>query len=555
MKRNFTKILSLLLMLTALCSLVFAMSIIANAASSDTIYINNIAIKNGQHLMANATAVTTTRPRNNYAYYNDGVLYLHNFSLKSATSGINAGDGDLIVSLTGTSTIPINSSSSSASDAAIVTKGRLTIRGDGSLNINNSAGLAINCGNLTVDSGTLNVKSKNGIGAAQGDIVVNGGKVYVNANIGVVCKNILVYGGCLDVVGTYRTLNLAGRISAANGLYILAAEDANYPLDTYNAAQSSVYERVFVGDHECYGSYASCQTPMTCGDCGRVFDFYAAHEWTKTWDVTTAEGHAHKCKTKGCTATTEPETHTPGAAATETSDQTCTTCGYIITPKLEHTHTVTKFAATKPTCDKNGNIEYYVCSGCSKIFKDSKATKEYTDLNSVILAPTGHQYAEVWSMDESGHWHACTACGASEDKVNHTPGAEATLTTDQTCSVCGFVIKKADAHTHDFGEHWFGDDSGHWHACACGEVSEKAAHADTDGDQLCDSCGWTVEGTIPTEEPIATEGTEPEKEPTEKPEDDQGGIPPMVIVVCILGVILLGMGAVLVVILVKSKKQ
>ena len=551
MKRNFTKILSLLLMLTVLCPLVFPMSITANAASSDTIYINNVALKNGCFLMDNATAPTTARPRDKYAFYSNGILYLHNFSLKSATSGINAGGGDLVVSLTGTSTITISSSSSAASGAAIVTKGRLTIRGDGSLNINNSAGLAINCGNLTVDSGTLNVKSKNGIGAAQGDIVVNGGMVYVNANIGVVCKNISVYGGSLDVVGAYRTLMLGGKLTAANGLYILSAATPNSPLGEYNSS----HERVYVGDHYCFGAVATCQTPLTCSDCGKVFDFYGNHNWSTVWDANTKEGHAHKCKTKGCTATTEPETHTPGAAATETSDQTCTTCGYIITPKLEHTHTVTKFAATKPTCDKNGNIEYYVCSGCSKIFKDSKATKEYTDLNSVILAPTGHQYAEVWSMDESGHWHACTACGASEDKVNHTPGPEATLTTDQICSVCGFVIKKVEAHTHDFGEHWFGDDSGHWHACACGEVSEKAAHADTDGDQLCDSCGWTVEGTIPTEEPIATEGTEPEKEPTEKPEDDQGGIPPMVIVVCILGVILLGMGAVLVVILVKSKKQ
>ena len=58
-----------------------------------------------------------------------------------------------------------------------------------------------------------------------------------------------------------------------------------------------------------------------------------------------------------------------------------------------------------------------------------------------------------------------------------------------------------------------------------------------------------------------TEATEPEDVPettedgNEMPEDDQGGIPPMVIVVCILGVLLLAMGPGLVVVLVKSKKQ
>ena len=566
MKQNFTKTVSLLLSLAMLCSIVFAMDITANAASSNTIYINNIALEDSRYLKENATISTGYKPISNYAFYKNGVLYLHDFDIQSSGStssaAINAGDGDLVISLTGTSTVTISSSSSSASNAAIVTKGRLTIRGDGSLNINNPAGLAINCGNLTVESGTLNVKGKNGIGAAMGDIVVNGGMVYVNTEIGVVCKNISVYGGSFDVVGSYRPLNLAGRISAANGLYLLAAEEAYGALGTYNAAQSSIYARVYVGDHYCFGAYATCQTPLTCSDCGKVFDIYAAHNWSTVWDANTQEGHAHKCKTAGCTATTTPEAHTPGAAATEFKDQTCTTCGYIITPKLGHTHTTKKCAAVKATCEKNGNIEYYICTGCSKLFQDAAATKEYTNVNSVVTSPTGHKYAETWSMDASGHWHACTSCGAKEGKVNHTPGAEATLTTDQTCSVCGYVIQKAEAHTHDFGDHWFSDDAAHWHACACGEVSEKAAHADTDRDQACDSCGWAMESSAesadPTEGTDTTDGNEmPNTEPTEKPDNDgdRGGISPIVIVACVLGVLFLATGTALVVILVKRKKQ
>ena len=67
---------------------------------------------------------------------------------------------------------------------------------------------------------------------------------------------------------------------------------------------------------------------------------------------------------------------------------------------------------------------------------------------------------------------------------------------------------------------------------------------------------WVLDGD--TQE--TTEATEPEDVPeggNEIPEknDKQGGISPVVIVVCVLGVLVLAAGTVLVVILVKRKKQ
>jgi hypothetical protein len=253
------------------------------------------------------------------------------------------------------------------------------------------------------------------------------------------------------------------------------------------------------------------------------------------------------------------EAHAPGAAATETREQICTVCSYIIAPKLNHQHTVKKYAAVKATCEKNGNLEYYACTGCSKIFKDAGATKEYPDLNSVLILASGHQYTENWNMNETEHWRACTACGAKDGNGAHIPGAEATDTTDQTCTVCSYVIKKAVAHTHTFSSYWFNDNSAHWKACACGEVNEKSDHADADGDHVCDSCRWALEGD--TQE--TTEATEPEDVPettedgNEIPEenDKEGGISPAIIVVCILGVLVLAAGTALVIILVKRKKQ
>lgn len=307
------------------------------------------------------------------------------------------------------------------------------------------------------------------------------------------------------------------------------------------------------------GGTSTCRSKKQCSTCNAAYGNLGSHSWSKTWDHSDANGHYHKCQTPGCGQLSPVEAHAPGAAATETREQICTVCSYIIAPKLNHQHTLKKYAAVKATCEKNGNAEYYACTGCSKIFKDAGATKEYPDLNSVLILASGHQYTEDWNMNETEHWRACTACGAKDGNGAHIPGAEATDTTDQTCTVCSYVIKKAVAHTHTFSSYWFNDNSAHWKACACGEVNEKSDHADADGDHVCDSCRWALEGD--TQE--TTEATEPENvpEPTEggneipEKNDKQGGISPMVIVVCVLGVLVLAAGTVLVVILVKRKKQ
>lgn len=49
-----------------------------------------------------------------------------------------------------------------------------------------------------------------------------------------------------------------------------------------------------------------------------------------TWGYAGADGHAHKCQ--NCNAHDIVRAHTPGAAATATTPQTCTACGYEIAP-------------------------------------------------------------------------------------------------------------------------------------------------------------------------------------------------------------------------------
>ena len=135
-----------------------------------------------------------------------------------------------------------------------------------------------------------------------------------------------------------------------------------------------------------------------------------------------------------------------------------------------------------------------------------------------------HQYSSSWSSDTVSHWYSCSICGKKTDQAVHTPGAVATETTAQTCTTCGYVIQAALGHTHKFGTGWDSDASGHWHSCACGSQDGYAAHtpgpdATATTDQTCTVCGKVLQsatGAAPTEPP--TEGpTEPPTEPTTEP--------------------------------------
>ncbi|MCL1951442.1 MAG: fibronectin type III domain-containing protein [Oscillospiraceae bacterium] len=64
--------------------------------------------------------------------------------------------------------------------------------------------------------------------------------------------------------------------------------------------------------------------------------------------------------------------------------------------------------------------------------------------------PHVHDFGTVWVNDATGHWHACSICGAKSDVAAHTPGGWAVVTAptattagskQKTCTVCGYVME------------------------------------------------------------------------------------------------------------------
>ena len=70
-------------------------------------------------------------------------------------------------------------------------------------------------------------------------------------------------------------------------------------------------------------------------------------------------------------------------------------------------HTLTLHAQKNATCTEAGNIEYWQCSVCNKLFSDANATTEITDAASLEIPAKGHQY------NSEG---VCTACGATKPR-------------------------------------------------------------------------------------------------------------------------------------------
>ena len=72
----------------------------------------------------------------------------------------------------------------------------------------------------------------------------------------------------------------------------------------------------------------------------------------------------------------------------------------------EHVHTLVTIEQKQPTCTEDGNIQYYMCSTCKKLYSDNEGTNEINK-EDTILSAIGHDWGE-WqvikepSVDEEG---------------------------------------------------------------------------------------------------------------------------------------------------------
>ena len=123
-------------------------------------------------------------------------------------------------------------------------------------------------------------------------------------------------------------------------------------------------------------------------------------------------------------------------AAIKTVEPTCTEHGYttkecslchlIVKEYLNlKPHTLTHHALKAATCTEAGNIEYWQCNVCNKLFSNEAATTEIADAASLEIPAKGHQYNSEGT---------CTKCNAKGPRYTLFDGLDGITDVTFTCN-------------------------------------------------------------------------------------------------------------------------
>ena len=284
----------------------------------------------------------------------------------------------------------------------------------------------------------------------------------------------------------------------------------------------------------CSGGSATCTNAAICASCGGSYGKELGHDWGEWKNTGNAQQHTRTCQRDQ--SHTETAAHTPGTPANCTTPQTCTACGYEITPAnnnhdwnawesngngththtckndSSHTettncsggsatcearavcdvchmvygelapHTLTHTPAVDATCTTPGNVEYWHCSVCGKNFSDSAGKGELTEITSPAL---NHNWGAWEKVSETQHQRICQNDGSHKETGDHTLGTAATCKAPANCSICGQSYGEKNPSNHTGGT----------------EVrNQKEATTTTEGytgDTYCLGCGEKIaSGTV-----------------------------------------------------------
>lgn len=265
-----------------------------------------------------------------------------------------------------------------------------------------------------------------------------------------------------------------------------------------------------------------------CEQCGKLFDTNgnpidgipyralddAAHDFnTSEWGYKEADGHAHVCRRNPAHHDTVVA-HTAGPAATETTPQTCTECGFVMQPATGHVHAdhLTKVDKKDATCTADGNKEYYRCT-CGKLFEDAAAATEITDHSSVVLPKTGHSYT-VQKSDEAHKRSTAADCREFDTYWYTCANDETHSAKDDAAAADKFYNGEQGAHV--YGNEWVDrGEAGHAHKCQYHDAYDEVQPHTPDHEDgatydyavKCTECGRVLEpqrvhGSIRVEVPF-----------------------------------------------------
>ena len=241
----------------------------------------------------------------------------------------------------------------------------------------------------------------------------------------------------------------------------------------------------------------------TCSKCGKIFsDAEGTKEITAEDTVTEAIGHDWT-DWKTVKEATEEETGLEVRACR--NDESHKEEREI--PKLTHVHELTKTEGKAVTCTEDGNIAFWTCSKCGKIYSDAEGTEEIT-LEDTVIRTLGHNWSgwtvitEATCTEEGSREKSCRNCGETVTEVinarGHQWNKEYTVDKEATCAeegsesihceVCDEIREGTSRVIEKTQDHKYGA----W------TVTKEATETETGlREKVCTVCGDKVEEEIP----------------------------------------------------------
>ena len=165
-----------------------------------------------------------------------------------------------------------------------------------------------------------------------------------------------------------------------NGYYTLTP--GGHEIVARDQAGNSAALTVTVNDaHSPAADDGDCTTPILC-KCGYVLRAaQTAHDFT-SWTFNGTDTHSRHCQRIGCTIN---QTLSCSGIATCVDRAKCEECGALHGETAPNNHAALKYVKAKaPTWYRTGNIEYWHCTACGKLFRDADCTQEIGEADIVL---------------------------------------------------------------------------------------------------------------------------------------------------------------------------
>lgn len=152
-------------------------------------------------------------------------------------------------------------------------------------------------------------------------------------------------------------------------------------------------------------------------------------------------------------------------------------------------HQIKQIAAKEATCTEDGNVTYYQCERCGKLFADAAGTTGITVADTVIPAEE-HDRNGITDNGDGTHSGKCSKCGKVFESEDHR-GGTATCVKKAQCEVCGAEYGAVDITNHDYIDPvftWNEADDGY---AVSAEFVCRNCTAETDGHTMQKECTVT----------------------------------------------------------------